>query len=470
MGKKQSLKNLPVSELNEQLKQNSAEWSLDPELLKGVDLEALRKEYRTGCQKERRGTLQALNPRMRPKAAAMPRMAMPLMAMQRAPMAPLPRSCDWRNMNGKNYVSDVKNQGGCGSCVAFAVAAAMESHYRIERRKDYSQEPIDLSEASLFFPAGCKCSIGWRPEKGLKAAIDEGVCLESSYPYRPVDQKAKILEGNTRVLKIQGYDSTTSTSQMKRWLFMDGPLVGCFDVYEDFRLFFAAAKDGVYTHSSGRREGSHAVCVIGYDDEKEAWLCKNSWGGSRAHPDGCFWIKYGECKIDARMWIPQDVYNKYTIDNVAYNPRKLVIRREEDGKYLLTDGGTFNKRFASHEDAVNGMRVAMRHTQQCFVGRNNKRTNKKDYIFEYWSGTSGVPYYPVTRNDVTEYDPDNVVAEHLGSKGWAIREGDNTLFLADDMDDAMAILAVYERFRRIGYIGRDNEEENSSDYIMRYFE
>ena len=57
----------------------------------------------------------------------------------------LPRSLDWRTL-GK--VTAVKNQGGCGSCWAFAGMAAVESRLLIEEKLDYRTmaEPIDLSE------------------------------------------------------------------------------------------------------------------------------------------------------------------------------------------------------------------------------------------------------------------------------------------------------------------------------------
>ena len=43
----------------------------------------------------------------------------------------LPEEFDWRNVDGKNYVSPVRNQGSCGSCYAFATMAMFEARVRV---------------------------------------------------------------------------------------------------------------------------------------------------------------------------------------------------------------------------------------------------------------------------------------------------------------------------------------------------
>ena len=42
-----------------------------------------------------------------------------------------PAQFDWRNANGQNFVSAVRDQGPCGSCVAFGVCATVESAVRV---------------------------------------------------------------------------------------------------------------------------------------------------------------------------------------------------------------------------------------------------------------------------------------------------------------------------------------------------
>src|SRR4030095_1064798 len=55
----------------------------------------------------------------------------------------VPAAIDWRN-NGGNYVTPIKNQGQCGSCVSFCSCSVIESAVRIKLgNPNYA---IDLSE------------------------------------------------------------------------------------------------------------------------------------------------------------------------------------------------------------------------------------------------------------------------------------------------------------------------------------
>ena len=44
---------------------------------------------------------------------------------------PLPSSFDWRNKDGVNYISPIRNQGSCGSCYAFGSMALYEARLRV---------------------------------------------------------------------------------------------------------------------------------------------------------------------------------------------------------------------------------------------------------------------------------------------------------------------------------------------------
>ncbi len=84
------------------------------------------------------------------------------------------------------------------------------------------------------------------------------------------------------------------SNEVKISLTEDGPAPFRLDVYNDFFDFWNRISPGaVYRQSGGSRSGGHAVLLIGWDDGKQAWLCKNSWGESGGpNGDGTFWIAY----------------------------------------------------------------------------------------------------------------------------------------------------------------------------------
>ena len=71
----------------------------------------------------------------------------------------LPSKIDWRNVRGVKWTTPIKDQGSCGSCVAFGTIAALDT---LLRRRSYNDpnKIVDLSEAHLLFCGGGSCS-GW---------------------------------------------------------------------------------------------------------------------------------------------------------------------------------------------------------------------------------------------------------------------------------------------------------------------
>lgn len=208
-----------------------------------------------------------------------------------------PTAVDMRN---DGYITPIRNQGSCGSCVAFGVAATAEGHLR--RQRNNPNLSVDYSEAHLFYcharEEGRRCNNGWWPGKALDDFRDQGVVDDACYPYTAEDQDCSGLcsDANSRLTKITGWKRLTSTSEMKDWLATRGPLVGCFTVYQDFYSY----RSGVYKHVSGSSLGGHCVSVVGYNDAQQYWICKNSWGPNWGE-SGYFRIGYGQCGIDSFM-------------------------------------------------------------------------------------------------------------------------------------------------------------------------
>ncbi len=271
------MSNIKIAELNQKLIEAKAQWVAKENWLSNFSLE--QKQNLLGVKID-----QADLTRIQ---------AMPLAV--EAPQAGLPVKVDWRQKNGKNYISPIKNQGGCGSCVSFCTVALTEAMAAIEKGKFF----LDLSEADLHFCSshGANCG-GWWPTSALDDVINRGVVDEASFPYNaafsggvhciPVADRAK------KITKLTSYSTLNSMAQRKQWLNDIGPLSAVFHVYEDF----FGLGSGVYSHVTGTEVGYHCVEVIGYDDAQNCWICKNSWGTDFGD-NGFFKIAYGQCGIDA---------------------------------------------------------------------------------------------------------------------------------------------------------------------------
>lgn len=209
-----------------------------------------------------------------------------------------PPAIDWRN-NGGDWTTPIKDQGRCGSCVAFGTAATLEARINLAC-KNAALDP-DLSEAHLFYcGCGACCGSGWNFAPALDFCKNTGVAKETDFPY--VDSNQPCKSGLAPYIKIDGWRQVLAAADRKDVLSTRGPMVAGMAVYQDFMSYAG----GIYKHVSGSLAGYHAVSVVGYNDTDKYWICKNSWGTGwgEAGPGGTrgwFRIAYGECGMDTQF-------------------------------------------------------------------------------------------------------------------------------------------------------------------------
>lgn len=207
----------------------------------------------------------------------------------------VPTKWRWDDVGCENWITTIKDQGSCGSCVAFGTLAALESVLKIKHYNN-STTNVDPSEAHLFFCGGGTCSQGWYMANALDYVKNNGVPPESCFPY-DINGKCSDTCSNWKNLvgPTKGINWTLVSNnipQMQENLVRYGPQVAGMTVYRDF-LYYAG---GIYIRTSNIFLGNHCICVIGYDDEDECWICKNSWGIDWGIA-GFFKIGYYECSI-----------------------------------------------------------------------------------------------------------------------------------------------------------------------------
>lgn len=188
------------------------------------------------------------------------------------------------------WVTPAKDQKSCGSCWAFASVGAMESHMLKAYGAGYEE---DLSEQQQV---SCNTAM-WGCSGGNSSAIrywePTGPLYELDFPYTASDSTSCV-EDNYTQLGYRVIDwHTVGSNDFKNSLYTYGPSYWRYTVYSDFFTFWNYGNPGdVYVNQSSSYEGGHAVLLIGWDDAKGAYLCKNSWGGGGPNNDGTFWISY----------------------------------------------------------------------------------------------------------------------------------------------------------------------------------
>ena len=132
----------------------------------------------------------------------------------------------------------------------------------------------------------------------MDRARSKGLGAEATFPYRDQDLDCRPV---APVLNVTGWDTPSRLRHRKQAIAFNGPVVSVFKVFEDFMYYGS----GVYRHSSGPYLGLHSVAVIGYDDDRRAWIIKNSWGKQWGEA-GFGLIGYNECGIDSEylFWDP----------------------------------------------------------------------------------------------------------------------------------------------------------------------
>nr|ADO28161.1 cathepsin H [Ictalurus furcatus] len=203
-----------------------------------------------------------------------------------------PDSIDWRKKG--NYVTEVKNQGACGSCWTFSTTGCLESVTAIATGKLpllAEQQLVDC--AGAFNNHGCN---GGLPSQAFEYIMyNKGLMTEDDYPYvgrdGPCKFDPKLAAAFVKdVVNITKYDEMGIVDAVARL----NPVSIAFEVLPEFMHY----KDGVYTSNECHNTTetvNHAVLAVGYAEENGTpyWIVKNSWGPQWGI-DGYFYIERGQ--------------------------------------------------------------------------------------------------------------------------------------------------------------------------------
>lgn len=224
------------------------------------------------------------------------------------------KSYDARSANDVTAVRDQQ----CGNCWAYSAAAAYESSYI--RVNGIRPGGINSSEQYIV-----NCCVGNR------LAGDCGDCIEGGFAFRVfewmVGSSKNLADESTfpdsGMDGICGRGSPSTSYFATDWGVVDpfgdisrippvanikaalckyGPLAASVFVTNMFMNYTNGTFLGFESNYS-EPSTNHAILIVGWDDERNAWLIKNSWGTDWGE-DGYMWIDYKSNNIGRRAsWV-----------------------------------------------------------------------------------------------------------------------------------------------------------------------
>ena len=243
----------------------------------------------------------------------------------------LPSAYDARD---HGWVSPVVDQGGCGSCWAFAAVAMYESNY-LKRNNTLA---LASEQYALNCSGGGSCGGGlsykvfrWmvdnnknlKKKSGMPYVGSKGTCPTGSVPTNYYANSWTVLRPDKDISKI------ADPALIKNAIMQYGAVKSSL-VASGWSGYSSGVLDG-YPSNYSSPSSNHAILIVGWDNSKQAFLVKNSWGTDWGY-DGFCWVKYGNFNIGRRAIV--------VTAKKSYSAITKVFKGKDNGMYYVREIGS----------------------------------------------------------------------------------------------------------------------------------
>jgi len=197
-------------------------------------------------------------------------------------------------VDNRNTCSPVADQGHLGACTAFSMGKGLMEQIQIKNHGDTAPlSPMFLYYAERDEQGDTQNDTGATIDVGMDVLSNTGICHESSCPYDIAHFTVKpsaAAYAEAGGLKVHDATNLASLDDVKTALNAGQTVSFGFRVYDSFRRI---GSDGMMpVPKPGEKVlGGHAVLAVGYDDEKQVLIVRNSWA-DKWGDKGYFYMPY----------------------------------------------------------------------------------------------------------------------------------------------------------------------------------
>jgi len=209
----------------------------------------------------------------------------------------LPVNFDWRNLNGRNYVTVTRNQHlpeYCGSCWAFGVTSSLSDRIRLMLNASYPE--INLAPQVLLNCGLAGTCNGGSPLAAYEYIHREGIPDETCQPYEADDAieciPFNVCRNCNFNLDNPKEDCFAQTNYTTYFVDEFGPLSGENDMMNEIynrgpiscgvavTSAFVNYTGGIFNDTTGDTTITHEISVAGWGVQQGVpyWIVRNSWG------------------------------------------------------------------------------------------------------------------------------------------------------------------------------------------------
>jgi len=184
----------------------------------------------------------------------------------------------------RSHCPPVYDQGQLGSCTANAIGAAVQFVRAKQGQKpDFPPSRLFIYYNERAIEGTVSSDSGAMIRDGIKSVAKQGACPESEWPYvisHFMEKPSAQCYTDAQKYKAVLYKRVIrNLNQMKGCLAAGYPFVFGFTVYESFESQ-QVAQTGDMPMPGPKEQilGGHAVLAVGYDDQHQRFIVRNSWG------------------------------------------------------------------------------------------------------------------------------------------------------------------------------------------------